>query len=139
MVWGVVMSQYYDSKEISKKIEQQLKICKWESINNGTSFEIELPVVLYFNYQRLKLNIYPVQDGYFISDDGQSFVEYSLETKYYYDLFMEKDLNNHYEIQLDNNHIYKKYHYDYSLISAIDEFVRFFIFLDKFIQKNDIV
>ena len=46
------MAQYYDSKEISQKLEKQLNICKWESVNNGESFEIELPVVLYFNYQR---------------------------------------------------------------------------------------
>ena len=90
----------YTKDEISFNLEKQLNICKWESINNKDYFTIELPVVLYFNYQRLKLNIYPVDDGYFISDDGQSFVEYSLETKYYYDLFTEKDLNNHYEIQL---------------------------------------
>lgn len=133
------MAEYYEAKEVSNSIEQQLNICKWQSINNGKSFEIELPVVLYFNYQRLVLYIYPVDDGYYISDDGNTFIEYSADTKYYYDLFNEKDQNNHYQIELDNDHLYKKYHYDYSLMSAIDEFVRFFIYLDQFMRDNDIV
>ena len=133
------MAQYYEAKEISQKLEKQLNICKLESINNGASFEIELPVVLYFNYQRLTLFIYPVDDGYYISDDGNTFIEYSNDSKYYYDLFNEKDPNYNYEIELNNNHICKFYKYDDSLMSAIDEFIRFFIYLDQFMRDNDIV
>ena len=50
------MAQHYEAYEIYEKLENQLKICKWESINNGEYFQIELPVVLYFNYQRLRLS-----------------------------------------------------------------------------------
>jgi hypothetical protein len=132
------MAQYYESKEISKMLEQQLKICKWDNINDGESFEIELPVVLYFNYQRLKVYITPIDDGYYITDDGQTFIEYSLDTQYYFNLFNKMDTNYHYDIELKNEHIYKEYRFDYSLISAIDEFIRFFIYLDEFIRKNDI-
>ena len=127
------MVQYYNSKEISEKLEKQLNICGWKSINNGELFEVELPVVLYFNYQRLVLFIKPVYD------DGEAFIEHSNDAKYYYDLFNEKDSNYHYDIELDNNHFYKKYRFDYSLTSAIDEFIRFFVFLDEFMRKNDIV
>ena len=133
------MVQYYNSKEISEKLEKQLNICGWKSINNGELFEVELPVVLYFNYQRLVLFIKPVDEGYYIYDDGKAFIEYSNDTKYYYDLFNDKDSNYHYDIKLDNNHLYKEYKYDYSLTSAIDEFIRFFVFLDEFMRKNDIV
>ena len=133
------MAKFYNAKEISDKLENQLHICKWESINNGERFKIELPVVLYFNYQRLVLYIYPVDDGYYISDDGNTFLEYSYDTKHYFDLFNEKDQNYHYDILLDNNYIHKKYNFDYSLMSAIDEFVRFFVYLDDFMGKNDIV
>ena len=133
------MAQYYEAKEISEKLAEQLEICKWESINNGESFEIELPVVLYFNYQRLRLYIYPVDDGYYISDDGNTFLEFSCDSKCYYDLFNEKDSNYHFEIELDNDHIYKKYHFDFSLMSAIDEFIRFFIYLDDFMNKNNLI
>ena len=132
------MAQYYEAKEISEKLEKQLKICQWESINNGESFQIELPVVLYFNYQRLILHIYPVDDGYVVSDDGETFIEYSCDTQYYYDLFAQKDQNYHFGIELKDNYICKNYRFDYSLMSAIDEFIRFFILLDEFMRKNDI-
>ena len=133
------MAKYYEAKEISQKLEEQLQICQWKSIDDGKSFEIELPVVLYFNYQRLMLYIYPVDDGYYISDDGQTFLEYSNDAKYYYDLFNEKDSNYHYDIQLDNDHIHKKYDFDYSLMSAIDEFIRYFILLDEFMNRYNMV
>ena len=64
------MTGYYSAKEISARLKEQLEICHWTSVQGGEAFEIELPVVLYFNYQRLKLFIYPVDDGYYVSDDG---------------------------------------------------------------------
>ena len=133
------MAQFYEAKEVSEKLEEQLEICKWEKINDGQYFEIELPVVLYFNYQRLCLRIYPVDDGYYISDDGQTFIEYSGETKYYYDLFNQRDIHYHYEILLENNYLYKKYSYDFSLIAAIDEFIKFFVYLEEFMSDSNIV
>ena len=133
------MAEYYEAKEISEKLIEQLKICKWESIENGKQFKIELPVVLYFNYQRLVLNIYPADDGYFISDDGESFAEFSRDAEYYYDLFNKNDHNRHYDIKEKDGYLFKKYHFDYSLMSAIDEFVRFFIFLDIFMQESNMV
>ena len=132
------MAQYYEAKEVSEKLEEQLKICKWKSINEGEAFQIELPVVLYFNYQRLNLYIYPVDDGYYVSDDGETFVEHSRDTQYYFDLFCKEDKHYHYQIELIEDHICKKYRYDYSLMSALDEFIRFFILLDWFMEKNDI-
>ncbi len=133
------MAQYYDASEMSRKIQNQLKNINWESIEEGKSYMIEIPVHTYFNYQRLCLYIYPVDDGYYISDDGETFIEFSCDTKYYFDLFMEKDNNNHFEIKLENDHIHKKYKYDYSLVAALDEFIRFFIYLDDFMNKNNIV
>jgi hypothetical protein len=132
------MAEFYEAKEISEKIEKQLKICGWESINNGEAFEIELPVVLYFNYQRLRLRITPLDDGYSVSDDGETFIEYSSDTEYYFGLFCEKDEGYHFEIGLKDNYIFKNYDFNYSLMSAIDEFIRFFIRLDEFMRKNDI-
>lgn len=132
------MAQYYEAKEVSKKLEKQFEIYKWQSAKNGQVFQIELPVYLYFNYQRLVLYIYPVDDGYYVFDDGETFVEYSSDTKYYYDLFNEKDKHNHHQIELTDNYICKKYRFDYSLGAAIDEFVRFFIHLDEFIRDNNI-
>ena len=84
------MAEFYEAKEVSERIKKLLNIFKWESINDGELFEIELPVHTYFNYQRLKLFIRPVDDGYYIYDEGETFLEYSFETQYYFDLFNEK-------------------------------------------------
>lgn len=132
------MATYYTAKEISKKLEEQLQICKWESIKDGETFWIELPVVLDFNYQRLRLYIYPVDDGYIISDDGETFYENSFNTEHYINLFNEGDGEYHYGIGIDGEFITKRYEYDYSLLYAINEFVRFFIRLDDFMNKNNI-
>ena len=135
----IYMAEFYDSKEMSEKLKKQFEICKWENVNNGEHYEIELPVVLYFNYQRLRLYVYPIDDGYYISDDGETFIEYSNDTEYYFDLFTKSDNHYHYDIELKDNHICKEYKYDYSLMSAIDEFIRFFICLDEYMRDNDIV
>ena len=132
------MAQYYTAKEISSKLEEQLKICNWISVDGGKSFEIELPVVLYFNYQRLRLYITPVDDGYYVCDDGETFIEHSFDTQYYFDLFNKEDPSYHFNIGLEDERICKRYKYDFSLMSAIDEFIRFFILLDEFMNKNDI-
>ena len=133
------MAQFYEAKEVSEKIERQFEIMKWEKCENGKYFVVELPVAIYFNFQRLTLYIYPVDDGYYISDDGKTFVEKNNSAKYYYDLFNKKDKNFHYNIELKNDYLCKKYRFDVSLIASIDEFVRFFVFLDEFIQNNNIV
>ena len=132
------MAQYYTADEVSKSIREQLQICGWESVHQGQAFRIELPVVLYFNYQRLRLLIRPTDDGYLVSDDGDTFLEFSGDTGYYYDLFCDRDPAYHFEIQRKDNFLCKNYRFDYSVISAIDEFIRFFIRLDEFMQKNDI-
>ena len=41
--------------------------------------------------------------------------------------------------RLENNHLCKKYRFNVSLTASIDEFVRFFVFLDEFIQNNNII
>ena len=68
------MTQYYDASEMSRKIQNQLKNINWESIEEGKSYMIEIPVHTYFNYQILSLYIYPVDDGYYISDEGETFI-----------------------------------------------------------------
>ncbi len=132
------MAQYYKAYEISEKLEEQLKAYKWESINDGEFFQIELPVLLYFNYQRLCLRIYPVDDGYYIFDDGKTFIEHNDTAQYYYDLFEKEDKSYHFDIELKNNHICKHYRFDFSLMASLDEFIRYFILLDEFMRENDI-
>lgn len=99
--------------------------------------EITVPVVTKMNYGILTLKVLPLEKGYIICDDGQTFDEFTYDTKYYYDLFMEKT-NRHYNIQLDGDRIYKQYPYDYNIEVAVNEFVRFFVYLDDFIIDNNI-
>ena len=129
------MAKYYNANEISEKLEEQLKICRWEKLDNGKFFMIELPVVLYFNYQRLRLYIYPVDDGYYVSDDGETFIECSGDSEYNFNMFSEKDQSYHYGIGLKDDHICKRYDHDFSLLAAIDEFVKFFVALESFMSK----
>ena len=131
------MAQYYEASEVREKLEKQLNLHGWEIDGDG-GFRIELPVVLYFNYQRLTLFIKPIDDGYVISDDGETFIEYSSDTQYYLELFEAEDKNFHFDITLKDGYICKSYRFDYSLSSAIDEFIRYFILLDEFMRKNNI-
>ena len=119
-----------------EKILNTLKCCGLKK--RKKYIEIELPIHLYFNYQRLRIRIYPVEGGYYVSDDGETFLEYSEDTEYYYNLFMEEDDNYHFDLKVDKNYIYKYYEGDYSVIAAIDEFVKYFIYLNDYMQKNDI-
>ena len=133
------MAQYYTAKEISEKLEKQLHYSYWESKNDGEMFVIELPVTIYFNYQRLILCIHPVDDGYYLYDTGKAFIERNNTSEYYYNLFNEQDKSCHYDIQLSNDYLYKKYRFDCSVLCAIDEFIRFFVYLDDFILNNNII
>ena len=133
------MAEFYNASEVSEKLKEQFKICNWKNVNDGEYYEIELPVVLYFNYQRLTLYVYPIDDGYYVSDDGETFIEHCEDTEYYYNKFMSEDKHHHYGIELKDEHICKKYRFDYSLMSALDEFIRFFVHLDNFMRDNDIV
>ena len=132
------MAEFYSAPEVRRRLERQLGIPGWKRVRGGKAFRIELPVVLYFNYQRLVLFVTPTDDGYTVSDNGRTFSEYSAEGGYYYGLFSEGDTNYHFEIEYKRGRISKDYRFDYSLISAIDEFIRLFILLDEFMRRNDI-
>lgn len=105
---------------------------------NDKFIEITVPVIMDMNYGILKLEILILDDGYIICDDGQNFLEFSYPAKHYYDLFMEQDTNHHFKMQLDGDRIYKKYPYDFNIRVAVNEFVRFFVYLDDFVLKNNL-
>ena len=100
--------------------------------------EIKLPVAIRLYNDCLILKILPIKDGYVISDIGDTFSDFNENTKYYYDLFMEKDKHDHYGIKLHKEIILKKYNDNFNINVAINEFVRFFIDLDNFIIDNNL-
>lgn len=121
--------------DVSKRILKSLNMCKVKKTEEY--FEIELPVVTLFNQQLVTLRVYPLDDGYYISTDGLTFDEYPEYSEnyceQYYDLFMENDSHCHYDIQRYGAYLYKKYEANHSARTAVDEFVKFFVYLDDYI------
>ena len=66
-------------------------------------------------------------------DENEEYAENSC--KYYYDLFMQNDLNCHYDIKREGAYLYKKYDSERSVRTAVDEFVKFFVYLDDFMLE----
>ena len=114
------------------------KLTLFTPIVKEKHIEIVLPVAVKIYNDCLSLHITPKSDGFTISDDAKTFSQFNKSTKYYYDLFMQNDKNNHYEIKLNNNLIYKKYPDNFNLTFALNEFIRFFIDLDNFIKDNNL-
>lgn len=119
-----------------KKIIKDLEYFK--PIEKENYVELKLPVAIKMFKSCLLLRIIPMKDGFAISDDGFTFYDFNEDSNYYFDLFMEKDENYHYDIKLNGNFFYKKYPSNYNINVAINEFIRFFINLDDFIKKNNI-
>ena len=122
---------------VCERIIRSLDMCK---INKTEEyFEIELPVVTLFNHQLVTLRLYPLDDGYYISTDWLTFDEYpEYSASYcekYYNLFIEKDTHYHYDIKREGAYLYKKYEADRSARTAVDEFVKFFVYLDDFMLE----
>ena len=115
---------------------EDLKI--FQPSKNGENIDITVPVIMDMNYGILKLSIIPNENGYTVCDDGKNFSEFSHSAKYYYDLFMKKNKNLNFDIKLDGETIYKNYPDNFNVIVAVNEFIRFFVYLDDFILKNNI-
>ncbi|HBP43338.1 MAG TPA: hypothetical protein DD621_01440 [Clostridiales bacterium] len=101
-------------------------------------FEITVPVAMDINHNLLKLYIKQLDNGYMIYDDGQLFKEYNSTTQYYYNLFINNNEHN-YDIKLKDDRFYKTYPDNFNIQVAINEFVRFFVYLDDYILDNDII
>mgnify|MGYP004733136681 CR=1 FL=1 len=120
-----------------KELLKQLEILSVKA--NDEFIEIVLPVYLRMNSDNnaLILKIKPTEGGFMITDTGNHFNEFNNDASYYYDLFV-KNNGNDYKIRLYNEILYKSYPDNFSVICAIDEFVRFFIKLDDFISENNL-
>ena len=101
--------------------------------------EIVVPVAMDINYNLLKLTIIPLENGYVICDDGKTFKNFNNSTDYYLNLFNEKNPNHSFEIKLKNDRIFKQYPDNFNIQVAVNEFVRFFVYLDDFILDNNII
>jgi len=123
-----------EKEVVCERIERSLDMCK---INKTEEyFEIELPVITFFNQQLITLRLYPSDDGYYVSTTDTVFDEYpEYSASYceeYYNLFMENDSHYHYDIKREGAYLYKKYASNHSARHAVDDFVKFFVYLDDF-------
>ena len=99
--------------------------------------EFVLPIDIKMFKACLRLHIYNTENGYAISDDGYTFYDFNEDSEYYYNLYKEHN-KYHYDILLNDNYFYKEYKNNFNINVAINEFVRFFIYLDDYIVKNNI-
>lgn len=99
--------------------------------------EVVLPVSIKIFKACLRLRIYNTEKGYAISDDGYTFYECNEDSEYYYNLFKENN-KYHYNILLKDNYLYKEYADNFNINVALNEFIRFFVYLDDYISRNNI-
>jgi len=102
--------------------------------------DITLPIVMHVAFDSLKLRIIPGEKSYMVCCVEDYFTETNDIQKRYFDIFMKWDKNYHYNMQIKDGYIiYKEYENNHTLIYAIDEFVRFFVLFDEFINNNYVV
>ena len=99
--------------------------------------ELKLPVAIRMFKSCLLLRIRTVDGGYEIFDDGYAFDEANEDAAHYLDLY-KKSGGKDYGIALRGETFYKEYKSNFNINVAINEFVRFFIYLDDFLTKNNI-
>ena len=99
--------------------------------------ELKLPVAIRMFKSCLLLRIRLTEDGYEISDDGYAFDEANEDAAYYLDLY-KKNGGKDYGIALKGETFYKEYKSNFNINVAINEFVRFFIYLDDFVMGNNL-
>jgi len=104
-------------------------------------YEITIPVVMAIDGGLLDLKIKPISCGYKISFERNLFIEANMgcEQELYFKIFKKYDNNFHYDIKIKNGKIFKDYTEERSIVTAIDEFVRFFIKFDNFFINNNVV
>lgn len=122
---------------------------KAEEIDGG--FEITIPVVINIDHTLLRLRITPGEETYRVENTGEYYMEGTFEFKtgnifydsnedmeYYYNLFSENDDHNHYDIKCSGDAFYKDYPNNFNPNVAMSQFVKFFVYLNDYIIRNNI-
>ena len=101
--------------------------------------DISLPVVIYTCNGLLELRITLLDEGYEICCPQDIFCEANGSLEYYFKIFEKYDKNRHYGMGVKEGVFCKAYEEEFSLVCAVDEFVRFFVLLDDFILNNNVI
>ena len=102
----------------------------FKPVNKDGYIEVILPVVIKIYSACLRLRIYNTANGFLIRDDGDTFYDANEDSEYYYNLYKKSNMND-YNILLKDDYFYKEYPSNFNINVALDEFIRFFINLDK--------
>lgn len=127
-----------EKEVVCERIIKALDMC---NINKTEEyFEIELPIILFFNQQLITLRLYPQDDGYYVSTLDTIFDEYpgyaSTPCEEHYNAFIKDNPNYRYDIKRHEAYLYKKYSANHSARHAVDDFVKFLIHLDEYILNS---
>lgn len=120
------------------------RLCKLLTALSPTVSEgrinLTVPVVTYTNGELLELCITPQADAYVISSPVDIFADANEGSHMYFGAFEKHDRSYHFDIKIgDDGLFFKEYPADFSVLAAVNEFIRFFIMLDDFIINNDVI
>lgn len=112
-------------------------LSKFTPIDNGEYIKLNTNVLFENSFCRVTLHIYIDEKGYTIVHEDEGFFYHCSynNPEYYYKRFTEEDKTHcHFNIQFIEGKFYKDYAYDFNILVAVNEFVRYFIYLDDFIS-----
>lgn len=108
-------------------------------LNQDGSIHLEYPVTLDVDFTIVELDLFPNENGYLIVTGDNMFTRHNDNAKYYIDLFEQYDKNCHYGITLNGEVLQKQYGYDFSVLAAVSEFIRYLIYFDDFMLAYDLI
>ena len=103
--------------------------------------KVKIPLVIWTNGDVLELKIKQSKDGFTVYCPTNIFLDANEQgdQDFYVNIFEKHDKNYHYDIKIKNGKIYKNYQQEASVTVAINEFIRYYVMLDDFILKNDVI
>ena len=122
-----------------RKIYKSLNDCGAKQLKNY--IKVKVPLVIWTNGGMLELRIKQSEDGFTVYCPTNIFLDANEQgdQEFYFNIFEKHDTNYHYDIKVKNGKIYKNYKQDTSVTLAVNEFIRFYVMLDDFILKNNVI
>ena len=105
-------------------------------VDCGEYVSLTTSALFHNNFCKVTFHIYPGLKGYSIVMEDEDFFYHCncSSGEYYYKRFTNECSCEKFGIQFMEERFYKDYPNNYNIIVAIDEFVRYFIYLDDFIS-----
>lgn len=116
------------------------KLQSFNPILKDDYIELQVPVILSVNSSFIKILIFCQDDHYLIADNNYMFDEFNEDTSFYYNKYKEycKENDILFELELEEDHLYKIWPDNYNIIYALDGFIRMLINFDDFIAEQNL-